>query len=151
MSYIFQINNYSVQDLVYITMINVEGSYPPPSSQSYQRCKRELTQSKTPVRNDPRNILTALPPGLFPVLKLSPLWELRPPDTRLALARSDSRLYIVFFTLEYSVPGIIMKQEKTVCWERVWASWLWTDTSYIMPLLTVVVLVSPITLVLVWW
>ena len=54
-------------------MINVEGSYPPPSSQSYQRCKRELTQSKTPVRNDPRNILTALPPGLFPVLKLTSL------------------------------------------------------------------------------
>ena len=120
-------------------------------SQSYQSRKRELTQSRSGVRNDPANISTGLPPSLFPPHWISPLTHLSPPDSRLARARSDSRLYIVFLTREYSVPGIIMKQEKTVCWERVRASWLWTDTSYIMPRLTVVVLVSPIALELGCW
>ena len=64
-------------------------------------------------------------------------------ETLLALARSLSALYMVFFTREYWVPGIIMKQEKTVCWEREGERLVRTETSYMMPLLTVVVLVSP--------
>ena len=63
-------------------------------------------------------------------------------ETLLALARSLSALYMVFFTREYWVPGIIMEQEKTVCWEREEERLVRTDTSYMIPLLTVVVLVS---------
>lgn len=131
--YIFKLTARTVQlyrrkGLVNITMINpsicrvmmVFTVHRP--SQSYQSRKRELTESRTGVRNDPANISTGLPRSLFPVHWISPLTPLSPPDTRLALARSDSRLYIVFLTREYSVPGIIMKQEKTVCWERVRAS-----------------------------
>ena len=64
-------------------------------------------------------------------------------ETLRARAKSFSALYMVFLTREYWVPGIIMKQEKTVCWAREEERVVRTETSYMMPLLTVVVLVSP--------
>ena len=72
----------------------------------------------------------------------SPLLINSAAETRLALATSLSPVNMVFLTKEYCVPGISMKQEKMVWSGRLVDTVASTDTSYIIPLLTVVVLVS---------
>ena len=53
-------------------------------------------------------------------------------------------LYIVFFFRENCVPGISMEQENTVCWGKEEDRMVVTETSYMSPLLAVVVVMSPI-------